>query len=305
MSIPAAYITVVFIWATTPLALKWSTEEVGFLFGISSRILLGVLIATLLCLVARISVPIHKKALQTYVAGGIGLYFAKFSVYWGAQYIPSGWISIVLGISPILTTMMASSILNERAMTPMKLAAMFISVFGLYVMYNASLEYGTDTIFGIIAVFFSALFFSASIVCIKKINADIRSLSTVTGTLFVTAPLYALTWLFSGNDLPTSIPVRTGFSILYLGVIGSVLGFVLFYYVLKHVEVTRTSLIALITPVCALALGHTLNGEVLTPSAITGSVLILTGLLLFEFKGAIRGSFLWKLTSVRNRHEQE
>jgi drug/metabolite transporter (DMT)-like permease len=47
----------------------------------------------------------------------------------------------------------------------------------------------------------------------------------------------------------------------YLGVFGSVIGFMLYYYTLKHLRVSTIALITLITPVTALLLGHYLNGE--------------------------------------------
>ena len=62
----------------------------------------------------------------------------------------------------------------------------------------------------------------------------------------------------------------------------------MFYFVLKHVEATRASLISLITPICALLLGHLTNNEPLNWEIIMGCLLILSGLILFEFEGAIR-----------------
>ena len=61
------------------------------------------------------------------------------------------------------------------------------------------------------------------------------------------------------------------------------LGFAMYYYVLRHVAATRVALITLVTPVAALLLGHVLNGEALQAEALTGSATILSGLLLFEY----------------------
>ena len=44
MSVPAAYIGIILIWSTTPLAIQWSGTEVGYLFGITSRMSLGVIV---------------------------------------------------------------------------------------------------------------------------------------------------------------------------------------------------------------------------------------------------------------------
>ena len=41
MSVPAAYLGVIIIWSTTPLAIKWSGDDVGFQFGVAARMLVG------------------------------------------------------------------------------------------------------------------------------------------------------------------------------------------------------------------------------------------------------------------------
>ncbi len=47
VSVPAAFIGVVFIWSTTPLAIKWSSDGAGFLFGVGARMLLGLFVCQL------------------------------------------------------------------------------------------------------------------------------------------------------------------------------------------------------------------------------------------------------------------
>ena len=46
-----AYLLVIIIWSTTPLAIKWSGESVGFIFGVSARMLIGAVLAMALTLV--------------------------------------------------------------------------------------------------------------------------------------------------------------------------------------------------------------------------------------------------------------
>ena len=55
MSVPAAYLGVIPIWSTTPLAIKWSGKDVGFLFGVTSRMLMGVVVG--LCITWLLHVP--------------------------------------------------------------------------------------------------------------------------------------------------------------------------------------------------------------------------------------------------------
>jgi len=90
MQTAMAYLGVILIWSTTPLAMKWSTEDVGFLFGLISRMGIGTAIALLYCCLSQKRLPLDHKALKTYVASGTSSYLAMSLAYWGSQFIPSG-----------------------------------------------------------------------------------------------------------------------------------------------------------------------------------------------------------------------
>ncbi len=288
MHLITAYISVIIIWATTPLAIKWSSESVGFLFGISSRFLLGAVFALSLIMLLGKKLSLETKAIQTYLTGGIGLSSAMLCVYWGAQYIPSGWVSIIFGITPIITGLLAMKLLGESGLTFFRLMAIALGIAGLFTMLETGINFDPQSRYGVIGVLFSSLFYSLTTVLIKRIDADIDSFSSVTGTLLIAAIFVSLFWGVFAEEIPVEIPARAALSILYLAIVGSVVGFLLFYYVLKRVEATRTSLITLITPIGALLIGHLTNNEPLNWEIIMGCVLILSGLLLFEFEGAIR-----------------
>ena len=61
-----AYIGVILIWSTTPLAIKWSGDGVGFLFGITSRMILGMLVGLMVAGLFSIPLPWHAEARRTY-----------------------------------------------------------------------------------------------------------------------------------------------------------------------------------------------------------------------------------------------
>jgi drug/metabolite transporter (DMT)-like permease len=289
MSIPLAYVGVILIWSTTPLAIQWSGQEVGFLFGITSRMALGVVAGLIVAVVMGIRLPWHAAARLTYLAAGLGLFFAMLSVYWASQFIPSGWISVLFGTAPVITGIMATAWLNEQALTPARVAGMLLGLAGLAVMLLEAHSLGASAPLGIAGMLFSVTAYSASAIAIKRIGADIPALATTIGGLTVTLPLLLAVYYFSGNPVPHAIPARTAVAIIYLGIVGSVIGFALYYYVLRRVEATRVALITLITPVIALLLGHTFNGEPLQPEVWIGTAAILSGLLLFEYSHNING----------------
>ena len=287
MPVPVAYLLVVAIWSTTPLAIKWSTNGVNFLFGVTSRMCIGVVLASLLCAVFRIGMPLHHRACMTYLVSGVGVFCAMTPAYWAAQYIPSGWISVMYGMTPIFTSIIGTLFLGEKSVSIRKTGALVISITGLYTMFHEDALLNTNVFFSVCAVILGTVFYAITMVTIKAIDANIRATSTMTGTLIVAAILYLLSWYVGDGELPEAVTVKTAGAIVYLGIIGSVLGFMLFYHVLQHVKATQASLITLITPGCALLIGHLLNHEPLTGTILLGAMLVLLGLLLFQFGDAI------------------
>jgi len=288
MSVPAAYLGVVLIWSTTPLAIKWSGEGAGYLLGVTGRMVIGVLLVLVVIRAMGLRMPWHQRARQTYLAAGAGIYAAMLSVYWASQFIPSGWISVLYGLTPIATGIMARVWLREQGITLLRLLSMLVALAGLGVIFIHGAQQSMSMVLGIGGVFFSVLSHSASAVWIKRINADLHGLVLTAGGLMVAVPLFVLTWFIGGEALPSEITGRALTSILYLGVMGSVVGFALYYYVLRKVETTRVALITLITPVTALLMGQHLNGEAIDAYTLGGTALILLGLAGFELGSRFR-----------------
>lgn len=283
MSVAAAYIGIILIWTTTPLAIKWSGEGAGYLFGVTGRMVIGVIIATLLLSVMGKRLQWHTKARQTYVAGGLGIYGAMMLVYWGVQFIPSGWVSIIFGLSPVITGLLAGLFLNETALTPARLLGMVLGLLGLVLVFAEGIELSHQAMLGVFAVALSTLVHSISTVWVKKIAAALPGMTITTGSLMVAVMLFLLTWFVTGASWPENVATRAASSIIYLGVVGSVLGFALYFYVLTHVQATRVSLITLITPVTALLLGTQLNDETISVQVWSGVMVITCGLIMFQW----------------------
>lgn len=287
MSVPASLMGIVLIWSTTPLAIKWSSEEVGFLFGLSARMLLGVVICLILIALLRQPFKWHRAARHTYLASGLGLYFAMLCVYWGAQYISSGLVAVVYGLLPMLTFFISAVVLGDSLRQPAKLLAAMLGFMGLLVVFNPQDGITVMAVAGVIAVLASAAIHSLSMVWIKRIDAEISALSVTAGGLSVAVPLYLITWLLFDGQLPETMSEKTISSIVYLGVMGSVIGFIAFYYALRHVSANAIALLTLITPVLALGLGYWFNHEPLSTEIISGAVLIIFGLALHNWGGKV------------------
>ena len=285
MSIPLAYLGIILIWSTTPLAIQWSTQGAGFAFVVLLRMLIGVVVATLLVLIWRIRFPFHDRARRAYLVGGLGVFVAMALTYWGARYVHSGLISVLFGLSPLVAGILAAVWLGERALTPSKLIGMVLGTFGLATIFIHGDSLGSEhALAGLAALLIAVVAYSGSLVWLKRIDDDSPPLTTTVGTLAVSLPLFALLWLLTDGQLPAMVPPRSGAAIVYLGIFGSVIGFTLYYYVIKHMDASKVSLITLVTPVIALLLGHWLNGEVIGLRLWLGTGLILFGLTVHQWE---------------------
>ncbi len=278
MRVILAYIFVVALWSTTPLAIQWSSQDAGFLFGITSRMLIGTLCFMLILLFTRTRLIWHKKACLTYVSVAIQIYGAMMAVYWASQFIPSGWVSVVAGIAPLLTACITALWLRERSLTPGKLCSYGLGLSGMSLMFASALPLGTPAVLGIAGVILSSLLQSLSAVWIKVLNAKLPAQIQVTGGLLIALPCYLLTWYLFDGSLPTTLSLKGLWSIAYLGFIATTAGFTLYYFLLTKLSATQVAFISLLAPVLALIVGHLFNHEPFSPQVILGTTLILTSL---------------------------
>ncbi len=283
MSVPAAFIGVIIIWSTTPLAIQWSSEGWGFIFGVTGRMAIGMAVCVFLLLLMRKKIPLHSNALATYVVAGLGIYGAMTAVYWGSQYISSGLVAVLFGLSPVVTTIMAAIILQEACLTPAKIFGALLGVFGLVAIFSADINGAAIAWQGIVALLVSVLIHSSSTVVLKRINNSLPAIVTTTGGLAVAVPLYVITWWIMDGEFPQDMGLRNSAALVYLAVLGTALGFSLYYYILKNMQASHVGLIPLITPVTALLVGQSFNGETISADVWHGTAFILFALSLHQW----------------------
>jgi len=283
MSVPAAYLGVILIWSTTPLAIQWSGVGADFMFPLLVRMLIGLVVCLILMRVLRIRMVRSRAALNAYVAAGSGIFGAMLLVYWAARYVPSGLIAVLFGLIPLFTGLIGVWMSDAERLTPAKLAGIVLGLAGLIVIFGAGAKISAQALPGIAAILCAVAIQAASLVWIKRTGVAIPVLALTTGALVLVVGLLVPLWLALFGHVP-QWSMRAGLSTLYLGVFGSVAGFTLYFYVTKHLQAGQVALITLITPVSALLLGQVLNGEHPGVDVWLGTVLILLGLGMHQWR---------------------
>jgi drug/metabolite transporter (DMT)-like permease len=284
MSVPIAYLAVILIWSTTPLGIVWSSETIHPTFAVLLRMLIAVVPGWLILKAFRIELPWHKKALRLYSFSALGIFGGMLFAYLAAGYISSGLMSLIFGLSPILSGVLSKKILAESSLSPAKKIALSIAMLGLAIVCFDNISLADDAYIGIIAVLIAVSFFSLSGVLVKSVDVAINPMATTVGSLLVNLPLFTLVWLiFDGNIPYQSWSHKSLVSVVYLGVIGSLVGFIAYFYVLQRLKASTVALITMITPVVAISLGLLLNNETVNTNLIVGALAIIAGLAIYQW----------------------
>jgi drug/metabolite transporter (DMT)-like permease len=278
-----AYLLVILIWSTTPLALQASQDGINFFTAALLRMVASAILTLPILLLLRQPLRLQRSALISYLAGSVGIYGAMMAVYWAAPFIPSGLISVLYGLSPMLSGAIAWFWLGERELTPVRVVALVLALLGLGLVVLARLQLDGLAWRGILGTLVSVVCFAVSAVWVKQADAGLHPMVQTSGSLWVSLVFYGLSLPFFEFQLPQQWVFRSAFAISYLVIFGSLLGFMLYFLVLKHLSAARVTLITLVAPVLAVLWGYWLNGETLQWATVQGVALLLGALALYQW----------------------
>jgi len=283
MKVAIAFVSVVIIWSTTPLAINWSSDGVSFIFGVASRMTIGAILCLAILMMRGRKLPMDKHARVTYIAAGTGIYGAMLCVYWGSQFISSGLIAVIFGLSPMVTAVMAHKWLGENSLTVGKVFAVLLGMVGLMIIFMSNISLGEQAHYGILAMLVSVLIHSGSGIWVKHVGVKLGALELTSGALLFVSPFFMITWFVVDGVIPTSLSWKAISAISYLGIVGSVVGFSLYYYILKNMAVSKVALTTLITPILALLIGQQFNAESVSIDVWMGTICIIAALIFHQW----------------------
>lgn len=282
MSIPISYLAVIVVWSTTPLTIAWSSESVDPVMAGWVRMMIAAALGLGLLWLMRIPLPLHRRAQTAYAAASLGVFGAMCCTYIASRHVPSGLISIMFGLAPILSAILGQWLLQEPTLRAYRWVACALAFTGLGVIFTDDIALGSDSLKGLLLLLLAVLLFSLSAVLVKRTSAQVHPLAHTVGALLWSLPGFGLTWWLTGAETLVLDPGSRAFwSILYLAIFGSLVGFVSYFHVLRHLSPSTVALVTLITPVFALLLGYLLNDEPLTAGLWQGCLFVVCGLALF------------------------
>jgi drug/metabolite transporter (DMT)-like permease len=191
---------------------------------------------------------------------------------------------------PAFGLLLAHLYLPMERMTPLRIIGVIMGIVGVGVIFSNQLSVsGPRALVGSAALVLSALSGAYSNVLVKAKAKHLDPSVTAAGQmLFGLVPLLALGFLLEGNLLQFHWTQRALISVLYLAIVGTVIAFVLYYWLVQNMDVTKTLLISLITPVVAVILGMLVLNEQLTWRTLVGGAMIISGIGLIVVRRVVK-----------------
>ena len=275
------------IWGSTWLFIKIGLRDLPPFTFAGLRFVLASAILGSLILIRRARWPRTRSEWYLIAVSGLLQFSLNYGlVFWGEQHISSGLAAVLQSTFPLFGLVIAHFYLPSEQMTTLRVIGVLLGVCGVAVIFSDQLTIaGSMALLGSIALVLSAVFGSYSNVLVKayggKIDPQILAASQM---VFGFVPLLGAGLATEGNPLRFHWTVSALLSLMYLVIVGSVIAFALYYWLVRNMDVTNTMLIALVTPVVAVILGVLVLHEQLNWRLVAGTACIILGLGLIVWR---------------------
>jgi drug/metabolite transporter (DMT)-like permease len=281
MKARAVFLLLCLIWGSTWLFIKLGLRDLPPLSFAATRFLLATAILSAIVAARRMSLPEGRAEWWLIAKTGVLAFALNYGLlFWGEQHISSGLAALIQATIPVFGMLFAHPYLPGERLNARKLMGALLGVVGVGVIFSSQLgAEGGMAAWGSAAVLAGAVFVAYANVLVKARGARLDAAVLAAGQMACGFVVLAAAGLaFEGNPLNFRWTPLALVCLLYLTLVGSVAAFLLFYWLVRHVDVTKTMLIALVTPLAAVLLGMLVLGEEVTWRTLAGGALILAGI---------------------------
>jgi drug/metabolite transporter (DMT)-like permease len=269
------------IWGSTWLFIKLGLADLppitfaGIRFAISCAILFPIV------WVRHLALPKTRSDWFLLIGTGVMSFSLNYGlVFWAEQYITSGLAALLQAMLPAFGLILAHIHVPAERMTWVKIAGVVSGVFGVGVVFSNQLAIsGRLALAGCVGMVLSAFFAAYSNVLVKTRGKNLNpAVMAAFQMLFGLVPLLLYGLAFEGNPRQFRWTPLAVVCLLYLAIVGSVIAFLLYYWLIQNMDVTKTMLISLVTPVVAVILGMLVLDEQLSWRTLVGGAMIIAGI---------------------------
>lgn len=277
------YGLLVFIWATTPLAIVWSVSDLHPMWALVLRFFIALPLAIVVLLILKVRFPVDKVSILSYIAGSLSLIGSQIFTYAATAYLSSGLIALMFGLAPIMAGLIGRFGFQQK-LALLQWLGMAVSIIGLGLICLSDNQNHVQPL-GIGLMIVSVFVYSLSIFLVKKINANIQAMAQVTGSILVSTLIAILVVPWIWQYAPTQMPsAKSLLALFYTVIMASLIAMFCYFKLVQNLKPTTLSLTTVMTPLLAILIGAFLNDEQLSVQVFVGASIVLFGLLLYFIK---------------------
>lgn len=276
--IVAAYLACALIWGTTWYAIRVANAPGGYPTLASAALRFSIAAALLLPLAIRAKAWPSGRVWWWLVAAGV-LDAASYSlVYLGEDRIPGGLAAVVYGMQPLILAIFMK-VLRLDGLKPRHVIGAVISLAGVGVLILDRLDVSIAQAFGVVMVLGSVVVATSYSVIMKTRGGGVNGLVATTIFLVVTAVVLCIVALIAREPIKWPPATNPTIAVLYLAVVGTVVAFLVYFWLLGKTTLLVTSTLVFVFPLVALLTDALFEREITVgTTAYIGAGITLAGL---------------------------
>lgn len=281
--LPAAFALLGLIWGSSFAWIKIALDEIPPATLVAWRMTLGAVGMLALLAAFRVRLPrASREILPLVVLGAINAAIPIFLISWGEQFVDSGTAAVLNSLVPIFSLVVAGLLLRTEPVTVLRVAGLVLGFIGAALLASRELSLRADAsgLIGALAVVLAAISYAAGASYARHRIGLAHRYVVAAGTLvFAAIDMWILALISDGGVI---IPVEpdTVLAVVWLGLLGSFVAYVLFFYLIEHIGATQTTMVTYIFPVVGLLIGATLLREQVDARLLVGTALVIAGIVV-------------------------
>ena len=278
------------IWGTPYLFIRIAVEEISPSMVVFSRLLMGSIILLPLAFKQGQGgvIETHRKGILIFALIEMVIPFGVLG--YAEQRISSSLTGLLVAAVPIVNAILTYRLGLDRNWNAKRVSGLFIGLAGVSLLVG--FEISADNWWSVAIVAFAILGYSLGPIVITQMLSDVPSIGIMAWSQFIGmaiyAPIVAIEYARGTWKYVDQISVDTLVSVVGLGLLCTVLAFILLFKAVEEVGPSRTTIITYINPAVAVILGIVILSEPLTPGIILAFPIILIGSILAASKSKVK-----------------
>ena len=283
-----AFLALGLAWGSSFLWIKIAVQEIGPFTLVALRLLFGVIGLLAIVVYNRPRWPGARRIWWVLVVLGLTNTAVPFVlISWGELFIDSAVAAVLNSTVPLFTMLIAHVFLSDDRITLPRIVGLLVGFGGVLVLLSRDLDFQSGlsgSMLGQGAVLLAALFYAGSGVFARR---NTQGLSPIVQALVPLVVADSAIWLAVPlTESPFTLPQLplTWVAILWLGLVGSCIAYLLYYYLLHSVGPTRTTLVTYVFPLVGVALGVIFLNELLDWHLFVGGTMVVGSIAVVNLR---------------------